>query len=406
MILPRLLCWGVLGLIAGSTWTDYQLAHAQQPTLTPPAPEINLTYSAEQGALVVKGWSEAELDALHTGGSDAYSDLLQVRVALPERDTYQLPSVVGTYEMVGDELHFYPRYGWSEGQRYEARLDLTLLSERTDHAASPDGATLETSFAIPARATSGDPPIVTAVYPSADVLPENLLRFYIEFSGPMQRGEVYNHVYLLDADGRRVDAPFLRIGQEFWSPDMTRLTLLLDPGRIKRGVAPNVQVGAPLGSSPLYELVIEADLKDADGRQARAYRKPFTVTEADRASPDPNLWQLPRPELGTQQPLVVKLDGVANPVITGHFIRVEDEQGKPVQGTLAFQDGERVLTFTPQRVWSAGSYRLAVHPSLEDYAGNRVSTVFDMEPGTVSALVSSDVRSEPIYRYFEIIRSN
>lgn len=394
---------GVLGVMIGLLWISHHLASAQQTVLKPPIPGISMTFSAEEGALIVGGWNADELEEV----LDNAPDLLQVRIVLPEHDTDQLPPVVGVYEAVGDELHFRPRYGWSEGQRYRAHLGLSILAGRSGSAVPQERAVLETSFAVPARAETGEAPIITVVYPSADTLPENLLRFYIEFSQPMRRGKVYDHVYLLDADGRRIEAPFLRIGQEFWSPDMMRLTLLLDPGRIKRGVAPNVQAGAPLGSSPSYELVVEADLKDTSGRPlGRAYRKPFTVTEADRTSPDPDLWQLSQPELGTQQPLIVTLDGVADPVIAGRFIRLEDGQGKHVQGMLAFQDGERVLTFKPQAVWSAGPYRLAVHPSLEDYAGNQVSVVFDMEPGTVSELAPSDVRSEPIYYYFEITRSN
>ena len=53
-----------------------------------------------------------------------------------------------------------------------------------------------------ARATS-----VTRVAPSQKVLPENLLKFYIEFSGPMNRGEAYEHLPLLDSAGKPIDLP-------------------------------------------------------------------------------------------------------------------------------------------------------------------------------------------------------
>ena len=54
-------------------------------------------------------------------------------------------------------------------------------------------------------------------------------------------------------------ARWIGINQELWDPGMQRLTLLLDPGRIKRGVGPNLEAGLALergevdvGSDPLY----------------------------------------------------------------------------------------------------------------------------------------------------------
>ena len=57
----------------------------------------------------------------------------------------------------------------------------------------------------PARATTR----VAAIYPSRDLLPENLLHFYIYFSAPMSRGEAYQRITLIDAaTGKTVDAAF------------------------------------------------------------------------------------------------------------------------------------------------------------------------------------------------------
>ena len=77
---------------------------------------------------------------------------------------------------------------------------------------------------------------VVAVYPSSATLPENQLRFYLHFSAPMSRGEVYQHLQLLDQDGKPIVLPFLEIGEELWDTTGQRLTLLIDPGRIKRGL--------------------------------------------------------------------------------------------------------------------------------------------------------------------------
>ena len=75
------------------------------------------------------------------------------------------------------------------------------------------------------------------VYPSADRLPENQLKFYLHFSAPMSQGDCYRHIKLLDARGKAVDLPFLELDQELWDPTGTRFTLFFDPWRIKRAIS-------------------------------------------------------------------------------------------------------------------------------------------------------------------------
>ncbi len=104
--------------------------------------------------------------------------------------------------------------------------------------------------------------------PRATILPENLLRFYIHFSAPMSRGEAYHRIKLLDATGKPVADPFLELGEELWSNDGTRFTLLFDPGRIKRGLKPREEVGPVLEAGKSYCLVIDRDWPDATGKSA------------------------------------------------------------------------------------------------------------------------------------------
>jgi hypothetical protein len=54
------------------------------------------------------------------------------------------------------------------------------------------------------------------VYPTADTLPENLLKFYIHFSRPMRDGDAARHVALLDERGRAVSDAFLATDTELW----------------------------------------------------------------------------------------------------------------------------------------------------------------------------------------------
>ena len=110
---------------------------------------------------------------------------------------------------------------------------------------------------------------ITHVSPTSDLLPENLLKFYIEFSTPMGRGSAYEHLRLLDAAGNPLDLPFLELGEELWDQRGQRFTLLFDPGRIKTGLKPREELGPVLEAGKSYTLVIDRDV----ARRRRASTK-------------------------------------------------------------------------------------------------------------------------------------
>ena len=69
---------------------------------------------------------------------------------------------------------------------------------------------------------------------------------------------------------------FVEIEHGLWDPRQTRLTVLLHPGRIKRGVAPGERLGPPLRAGRSYRLVVDASMPDAAGRPlGRAFEKRF-----------------------------------------------------------------------------------------------------------------------------------
>ncbi|OYW07952.1 MAG: hypothetical protein B7X34_09795 [Acidobacteriia bacterium 12-62-4] len=157
------------------------------------------------------------------------------------------------------------------------------------------------------RAAPVSSTVVEAVYPTADRLPENLLKFYVVFSGPMQRGEGWTRLQLLKANGTPVELPFLEIDQELWDPGNRRFTILFDPGRIKRGVLPLNEVGPALVVGETYTLVVDAAWRDAAGAPLRTgYRKKFTVTEAERRPIEPSAWRVVTPRAGSRDPLTVE----------------------------------------------------------------------------------------------------
>lgn len=406
--------WSLLSMVliaSLSIWVGNQALHARQVEATSDQPleqRISMSYVSDSDLFEVSGWTLSELQQIETyATTDAtWSDFLSIHIALPDQDINEIPSVIGEYEIIGDgsTLAFRPMYGWSAGQTYVALLNLSTIGDVTQSGWAAETDIFEWSFLIPDSEVPDKQPSVTTIFPTTDEVPENLLRFYIQFSQPMQRGNVYDVVQLLHGNGDEVEWPFLRIGQEFWDRDMQVLTIILDPGRIKQGVAPNVQAGAPLESDGSYQLVIGADLTDAYGRPLEQdVIKSFTVVAPDYQSPDPTLWTLHSPAVGTHDALTVQLDGAIDVIVAPRLIRVEDESGQPVMTTFEFSDGEQILYVTPDEVWTGGLYRLAVYPTLEDYAGNRIESLFDMAPGTVADLEATAYEREPIYIDFQVV---
>ena len=85
--------------------------------------------------------------------------------------------------------------------------------------------------------------------------------------------------------------PFLEIDEELWNPELTRLTLFIDPGRLKRGVKPLEEVGPAMEAGKRYTLVIDQNWQDGDGVRLKAgFRKSFAVGPPDRDPPNPAAW--------------------------------------------------------------------------------------------------------------------
>ncbi len=109
-----------------------------------------------------------------------------------------------------------------------------------------------------------------AIYPSADRLPQNLLRIYIQFNEPMAQGDAYRHIALTRSDGRKLEYPFLELAEELWDPSGRRLTLLLDPARVKQGLVPREEDGPVLEVGHSYHLSIRSGWPDAHGEPMKA----------------------------------------------------------------------------------------------------------------------------------------
>ncbi len=230
------------------------------------------------------------------------------------------------------------------------------------------------------HACASEPTRVADVYPTATSLPANLLRFYVYFSAPMGQGDILPSIDLLDEDGSPVEGVFLSNRYDLWSADRTRLTVLLDPGRVKTGLAANMSMGRALEVGRGYHLRIADTARDARGCPLSApHVVSFRAMAADVTSPTPDAWEITTPVVGTTDLVTVALDGAVDHLSLAYRLRVLDPEGTPLAGHIRLDDAETRWLFAPTRPWDAGVYHLAIDPRLEDLAGNRIDSVFDLD---------------------------
>ena len=90
-------------------------------------------------------------------------------------------------------------------------------------------------------------------------------------------------------------------GEELWDPNYQRLTMTFDPGRIKRGLTSNENIGPPIAEGKRYTLVIDREWPDARGApMVEGFRKSFRGGPAERNPPDPKKWRVTAPKAGTR----------------------------------------------------------------------------------------------------------
>ena len=238
---------------------------------------------------------------------------------------------------------------------------------------------MSASISQPERARNPSA-VVSHVFPSADLLPENLLKFYLHFSAPMSGGHSYDYIHLLQENGAEVEYPFLRLDQELWNPVMTRLTLFVDPGRIKRGVQPNELMGPSITAGKRYTLLIDSDWKDSTGTPLKeSFRKVFQVGPPDRNPMNAAQWKIHSPKSGTVETLKIQFPKPMDHALAQRVIGVETQAGARVEGRITLEDQERQWLFIPSKSWSKGPYQLKVQTMIEDLAGNNIGKPFEVD---------------------------
>ena len=330
----------------------------------------------EQGGRVclrVRGWAESELREL---GSLSTADLgrcLRVWPAKVLEETGYFregPPVAGRFSVDMDSVCFLPRFPFMDGVGY------SFLVGAGGWFDSPEVWTIQRPLTPSAPATE-----VVAIYPSAAEVPVNLLKVYVHFSGPMSEGWADRAVRVCREDtGEALEGAFLPPDPELWDPARRRLTMLLDPGRIKRGLVPNLEAGYPLIEGTPVRVDIGPEFRDAKGQplKARAKRS-YRIGPALRSRIGPGRWRLTAPVVGSRRPLSIEFDRPLDHALLQHSLRVCGPEGTPLQGRGEVGAAESSWTFSPASPWKDGEHRLVVNSKLEDLAGNTPVRVFDRD---------------------------
>ncbi|MCM3922948.1 hypothetical protein ND748_14925 [Frankia sp. AiPs1] len=336
---------------------------------------IAVSWSRHGGADCIRlaGLAEVTGPAGLAGPSGAGSDA-QVRIHPATAVALgTAPPTAGRLLRDGPDLCFLPRFPFLDGTVYVVTVDGAAVAELT-RAGSDE------------PATTG----VLAIHPSAATVPRNLLRAYIWFSAPMSEGYAAGHVRLVD-DASDTDASdtdhgdvlagaLLATEQELWDTGRRRLTVLLDPARIKRGLASHREAGYPLRSGTPFRLVVDDGLRDARGQRLRAGAdRRYQVAGDERRHVDPHAWTLRVPPAGSTEPLRVGFDRPLDHGLIARCLRVVGPEGRPVDGVADVGAEERSWQLAPRHGWAPGPHRLVVDPVLEDLAGNSVGRVFDRD---------------------------
>ncbi|MFY8202304.1 MAG: hypothetical protein ACOVLE_16625, partial [Pirellula staleyi] len=313
---------------------------------------VELRETSNASIFAVLGLPNA--DRLRTLDADQLSKLLTIRVQ-PRQGDVALPTLLGTYSFVDGELLFQSRFPLSESVRYQVEL-ASPLDDPKQILPSLQFST-HPKPKLPAAS-------VSAVYPSSDVLPENLLKFYVHFTAPMSRGEAYQRIHLMQGS-REIKSPFLELGEELWDIEQTRFTLLVHPGLVKRGIKPREDTGPPMSSGNEYLLQIDSDWRSADRQTlAATFVKKFRVADADYQQPNPAMWKIGTPKANTTDPVTLTFDESLDHAMLNRVLVVRGPSGDRVEGAATVEQHETRWSFKPAKPWKSDGYRVEIATNL------------------------------------------
>lgn len=276
--------------------------------------------------------------------------------------------MAGRFEFSDGMLCFEPRFSFAAGLAYAVIDRCAPGTEPAATVVRPAGAALPSAR-------------VVEIYPSTSTVPLNLLRLYVHFSAPMSEGLAAQAVRVIDAGtGEPLADALLPMPPELWDRRHTRLTVLLDPGRIKRGLVPHTEAGYPLVDGMHVAITIDDTFLDADANPlAAAGRRDYRVVAAERRHVQPGHWTYRWPRARTRDPVTIDFDRPLDHALALRCLHITDPAAAIVAGTTSLDRGDTRWRFEPARDWLPAAYTLTIEPILEDPAGNSITRVFDRD---------------------------
>ena len=230
--------------------------------------------------------------------------------------------VAGRDERDGQFLRFTPAFGFVAGQEYVVR---------TRRSGEPDRLT---EFRIP-REVAAAPALVTGVYPSGDVLPENVLRFYVHFSVPMTPHLASDFVAPAPRIRPRRSCGIheVQAGAVERGPDAPHGLDRPGPHQAERGHQPRTRPSASEGQR--YELTVDEGWPAADGssvlpsfsKRVQRRRRPEGAAQR-RSGGDGD-----RLDLEHASALRIVFDRPFDRHLLDDALHVVDGDGQPIDGT-------------------------------------------------------------------------
>ena len=194
----------------------------------------------------------------------------------------------------------------------------------------------------------------------------------------MKKGQALKYISLTDAAGNIDSHAFMEFKQELWSPDGKRLTILFDPGRIKRGVSTNMELGPALLEGRQYHVTISGSWKDVYGQELLVEtRKDFVVGNAYRQHVKVHEWMIDEPGANSYDALLLQFDRIMDHALLQSMIQVKDRKNKLIAGHWEILKQEQLIQFIPEKKWQKGEYHIVIDSRLEDVAGNSLQNLLD-----------------------------
>lgn len=272
--------------------------------------------------------------------------------------------ILGELNTEGADITFTPVIPFTNGVHYQILKNQQVVGE----------------FSIK-ESTPSTPPKVMAVYPKLDTVPENLLKMYIVFSKPMQ--EVRNSldfITVINQKTQKEEDIFLSLETELWNADHTELTLWLDPGRIKKDLVPNRNLGIPIKRGNNYELILSSEWSDADGNPlGKEHRKKIVVIAPEVQMLSVKNWDVTMPTAKSKEALGIAFGTYLDAMLIEKNIHIINANGQTIQGGFLTMGSSKSTLFIPKEHWKKGNYKLIVQSSMEDLAGNNFNRLFDTD---------------------------